>query len=85
MYRITLTRSACKELHSLPTKAIKRIREKIGLLAETPRPPSSKKLKGTSEDLWPIRIVDYRVLYGIHDAIKVIEILKIAHRKDVYE
>jgi mRNA interferase RelE/StbE len=62
MYRITLTRSAFKELHSLPNEVIKRISEKIDLLAETPRPPGSKKLKGTSEDLWRIRIGDYRVI-----------------------
>jgi mRNA interferase RelE/StbE len=85
MYRITLTRSAFKELHSLPNEVIKRISEKIDSLAETPRPQGSKKLKGTSDDLWRIRIGDYRVIYGIDDAIKVIDIVKIGHRKDVYE
>lgn len=54
------------------------------MLANNPRPIGSKKLKGASENLWRIRIGDYRVVYLIEDSIKIIEIRKIGHRKDIY-
>ena len=50
----------------------------------TPRPAGSKKLQGASENLWRIRTGDYRIIYAIEDTIKIIEIRKIGHRKDIY-
>jgi len=55
------------------------------VLAENPRPAGCKKLKGTHEDLWRIRIGNYRVIYTINDTIQIIDIQKIGHRKDIYE
>jgi len=52
-------------------------------LEEQPRPLGSKKLRG-SEDLWRIRIGDYRVVYAIADARRVVDVLVIRHRRDVY-
>lgn len=85
MYRITLTRSASKELHALPKQVIKRISEKLDRLSETPRPSDSKKLKGVMGNLWRIRVGDYRVIYEINDEIKLINITQITHRKDAYK
>jgi mRNA interferase RelE/StbE len=48
-----------------------------------PRPNSSKKLSG-SEFTYQIRIGNYRVIYEIHDEIILIEVVKVEHRKDVY-
>ena len=64
---------------------IKKVAVAIDELAIEPRPEGSKKLKSSDENLWRIRIGDYRVLYIIEDTIKVVEIRKIGHRKDIYE
>jgi mRNA interferase RelE/StbE len=53
-------------------------------LAENPRPAGVKKLKGNNEDLYRIRSGDYRVVYSIEDEIRVVDIRKIGHRKDIY-
>ena len=85
MYAIRFKKSAEKELERLPAKIIRRISAAIDGLSENPRPPGSKKLEGQKESLWRIRIGDYRVIYLVSDIIKIVEIRRIGHRKDIYE
>lgn len=85
MYRIIFKKSAEKEILKLPSPAVKRISEEIDKLASNPRPEGSKKLEGKKESLWRIRIGDYRVIYLIEDVIKIVEIRRIGHRKDIYK
>ncbi len=84
MYSIRFKKSAEKELEKLPSQIIKRIVKSIDTLVENPKPVGSKKLEGQKESLWRIRIGDYRVIYLIEDVIKIIEIRRIGHRKDIY-
>ncbi len=83
MYKIELTKSAEKGIKSIAKSAIKRVSSKIDSLAENPRPQGSKKLKG--EELWRVRIGNYRVVYFIKDIVKIVEIVRIGHRKDIYQ
>lgn len=85
MYTVRFKKSAEKELERLPTQIIRRISRAIDALTENPRPAGSKKLEGQKESLWRIRIGDYRVIYLVEDVIKIVEIRRIGHRKDVYE
>ena len=84
MYFITFRKSAIKELGRLPSFAVKKIRIAIDGLAFNPRPDGCKKLSDSDENIWRIRVGDYRILYIIQDEIKIIDIRRIAHRKDVY-
>ncbi len=61
-----------------------RIDRKILALADNPRPAGCKKLKGY-KDHWRIRAGDWRVVYIIDDAAKLVSITRIAHRREVYE
>ncbi len=56
----------------------------VALLAENPRPVTCKKLQG-ADDLYRIRVADYRIVYSINDAILVIEIIRIGHRSKIYQ
>ena len=85
MYTVQFKKSAEKELEKLPTQIIKRISKAIDGLTENPRPVGSKKLEGQRESLWRIRIGDYRVIYLIEVVIRIVEIRRIGHRKDIYE
>lgn len=85
MYLITFKRSAEKEIRRLPNQIIKKLSIAIDGLSSNPRPPGCKKLEGQKESLWRIRIREYRVIYSIEDTIKIIEIRRVGHRKDVYE
>ena len=84
MYTIAINPSALKELSKLPKATVKKAEKAIDSLANNPRPIGVKKLKGSDEDLYRIRVGDYRIIYSIEDEIKIIDILKIGHRKEIY-
>ena len=83
-YSLEIKQSAQKELDALDDKLFTRIDRKILALADTPRPLGCKKLKGY-KDQWRVRAGDWRVLYIIDDAAKLVTITRIAHRREVYE
>lgn len=85
MYRIQFSRSAEKELFALPSAITKRLVKAIDHLEANPRPSGCKKLKGSSEHLWRIRVGDYRIVYSIEDVLLIVDIRKVGHRKDIYE
>jgi mRNA interferase RelE/StbE len=85
LYTITFKKSAEREFEKLPTQVIRRIGKAIDTLSKNPRPVGSKKLEGQKESLWRIRIGDYRVIYLVEDVIKIVEIRRVGHRKDIYE
>jgi len=63
-YTITFAQSARRELERLSAKVVSRIFPKIEALAQNPRPPGCRKIQGF-EDLWRIRVGDYRVIYHV--------------------
>ncbi len=84
MYTISIKPSALKELSKLPKATVKKTEKAIDALALNPRPDGVKKLKGSAEDLYRIRVGDYRIIYSIEDEIKIVDIIKIGHRKEIY-
>ena len=84
MYQIIFKQSANKELMQISKLAISKVITAIGGLAFNPKPVGIKKLKNSSEDLYRIRVGDYRIIYAIEDEIRIINIRKIGHRKDIY-
>ena len=82
-YSITFARSARKELEKLPTSTAQRIIERIEVLLIDPRPTRSVKLQG-NRNLWRIRVGDYRVIYSVDDAARIIDISTVRHRRDAY-
>ncbi|MBI4617604.1 MAG: type II toxin-antitoxin system RelE/ParE family toxin [Planctomycetes bacterium] len=82
-YEVTFARSARKELVRLDEPFRSRILKRIEGLACTPRPAGCLKLEG-AEDLWRIRIGEYRVIYSIDDSTRRVDISAIRHRSDVY-
>jgi mRNA interferase RelE/StbE len=84
MFLIVFKKSAEKELEKLPIAVTKKIAIAIDELAYNPRPKLSKKLEAQKAELWRIRVGDYRIIYLIEDEIKIVEIRKVGHRKDIY-
>jgi len=83
-YSIEIKRSAQKELDALDDAVFRRIDRKILVLAEDPRPPGCRKLRGY-KDIWRVRVGDWRVVYIVDDAAKVVSVTRIGHRREVYE
>lgn len=82
-YHITFTRSARKELEALKDPLLLRIIRNIEALAIEPRPANCRKLTG-ADDLWRIRVGDYRILYTVQDKSRRVDVIAIRHRSDAY-
>ncbi|MDY7013705.1 MAG: type II toxin-antitoxin system RelE/ParE family toxin [Cyanobacteriota bacterium] len=82
-YALRFKNSAAKEFRGLPTEIKQRIGTVLEQLRFHPRPDGVTKLKG-DEDLYRIRVGDYRVVYEIDDAEKALRITRVRHRRDVY-
>ena len=82
-YTVVFARSARKELQALDRTVAARVLKRIESLRLEPRPSGCKKLEGT-DDLWRIRIGDWRVVYGIDDSRKLIDVSVIRHRREAY-
>ncbi len=82
-YKIEIKKSATKEIEKLPNISLKRIIDKIQSLSTNPRPNGCKKL--TADEKYRVRVGNYRILYRIEDEILLVVVVKVGHRKDIYE
>lgn len=82
-YKVTLTKTAQKQLDKLPGSVSQDLIAVISTLAQTPRPTGYKKLKGRPG--YRVRVGNYRIIYDIIDKILVVEVIALGHRKDIYE
>jgi mRNA interferase RelE/StbE len=81
-YRLSIPRRVSKRMENLPAGVYERVDNAILALADDPRRPGCTKLRG--RDDWRIRVGDYRIVYGKDDERRVVEILHVTHRRDVY-
>jgi mRNA interferase RelE/StbE len=82
MFEIKWDKKAKEELEKLDNFLAQRIIKKIGEIAENPF-PHVKKLKGVP--YFRLRVGDYRVILDIDNSIKILLVLKLGHRKNIYE
>ena len=86
VYEVVFKKSAAKDLQSLPQKIQQKILDAVQLLSVNPYTEllQIKKMKG-AESLYRVRIQDYRMIYLIDNKIIKVTIIKIGHRKEVFE
>jgi mRNA interferase RelE/StbE len=82
-YRIEVSTTAERQLKKIQREDVVRILRSISLLAGEPHPSGSRKLSGY-ENIYRIRIGNYRVIYEIDGKRILVVILKIGHRRDIY-
>lgn len=82
-YRIELRPAAVRALRELDPPVARRLQAAIALLAEDPRPPASRQLRG--RPAWRVRVGDYRVIYTIEDDVLLVVVVTLGHRRDVYD
>jgi mRNA interferase RelE/StbE len=81
MYKVCLAENL--KTKKIPREDYAKIRKKISLLADNPRPRWAEGL--TSRPGYRISVGDYRVLYHVDDEAKRVLVVAIGHRKDVYK
>ena len=82
-YEIEISRTAEKQLRSLPRTDQVRVARKMLALADDPFPRGSRKLSGY-DDIFRVRTGRYRILYSVSRRTLVIVVLKVGHRRDAY-
>lgn len=81
-YRIELRPAAIRALRAVHPRDRGRIQGAIRLLADDPRPPGARRLRG--RDGYRVRVGDYRILYVVRDDVLLIVVVTLGHRGDVY-
>jgi len=82
-YNIEWKHSAARELRKLPREAVLRILQAVEQLATEPYPHGVRKLVG-AQHTYRIRVGDYRVVYNVVSSTLIIQIVRVGHRRDVY-
>ncbi len=59
-----------------------RVKAAIDEFAESPRPSGAVKLAG--RDDYRVRVGEYRIVYAVEDAERLVIVARIAHRREVY-
>ena len=83
-YRIEWRKSTKKDLRRIGSVDVKKIIRAVESLTENPFPTGHKKLSG-SERAYRIRVGDYRIIYDVFSDVLLIEVVRVGHRRDVYE
>lgn len=83
-YKLSVKRSAEKELRKISPPDLRRVVNTIKALAHDPRPQGVRLLKDPDRH-WRVRQGDYRIIYEVDDAAHHITVIKVGHRRDVYD
>ncbi len=82
-YEVEITPAAKRQIKKL-TKSIQQlIVKRLEELVENPRPPGVLKMEG-EENLYRVRVGDYRIIYQVQDRMLLIVVVKVGHRGNVY-
>jgi len=82
MYSVEITKKAEQFLKKLPEKDAEIILKKLYSIRENPF-PHLKHLEG--HKLWRLRVMDYRAIIDIIISGRKMIVLKIGHRKNIYD
>jgi mRNA interferase RelE/StbE len=87
MYALKFLGKVLQDLKKIDLPHQKIIKEKLLILAENPEILKNNiiKLAGTMEDYYRLRVGNYRVIYEKRDNDLIILIIRIGHRREVYQ
>jgi mRNA interferase RelE/StbE len=87
VYTLKFLGRALQDLKKIDLPFQKIIKEKLLILAENPGilKNNIKKLTGTKEDYYRLRVGSYRIIYEKRDKELIILIIRIGHRKEIYQ
>lgn len=86
MYKLKFLGKALGDLKKIDRAHQIIIKEKLLMLAENPQVLKNniKKLKGTKNNYYRLRVGNYRVIFKKKEKQLIIIIVRIGHRKEVY-
>lgn len=81
-YRLLFKESVAKDLRPLPKADVARVLRRIEALAENPRPAGCEKL--SDQEKYRVRQGVYRIVYQVDDEQRLVVVVKVGHRREVY-
>lgn len=84
-YRVEFTAAAARGWRDLAQQAKERLGAAVSALAESPRPPGSAALRGDLQGLFRLRVGDWRIVYEVDEAARLVTVTELAHRSKVYK
>jgi len=85
-YQLSFSDKALKSLKKIPKSDNERIISALEELAIDPAAKVNvKRLNNHPDAIFRLRVDNYRVLYDRHDAVRIIAVIDVGHRKDIYE
>ncbi|MHB8646936.1 MAG: type II toxin-antitoxin system RelE family toxin [Thermomicrobiales bacterium] len=82
-YEVRFSSAAERHISKLPQAVRPLIVARAEALADGPRPHGVEKMSG-EENAYRIRVGDYRIIYEIHDAVLIVVVVRVGHRREVY-
>ena len=83
---VILSDAAKRQLKKLNKPIRERISKYIDEVASLTNPRArGKGLSGNLSEYWSYRVGDYRIIARIQDDVLQIEVVKVGHRRDVYD
>jgi mRNA-degrading endonuclease RelE of RelBE toxin-antitoxin system len=82
-WRLVAASSARRDIQTLPEKYATAILELLPIIAANPR-RVGKPLRFEYEGRWSARRGPYRIIYSIDEKSRMITVLAVGHRADVY-
>jgi len=82
-YKITFKKSVAKDLRKIAKTEVRRILTRIDALADDPRGDGCAKL--SAQERYRVRVGLYRIIYEIRDSKLIVQVIKVAHRSNVYK
>ena len=82
-YSIEFRPSAARDLKKLEKATQRRIFAALSQLENNPFPPGEKKLIN-EDNVYRIRVGDFRILYQVESGRLLILVLRVGHRREVY-
>ena len=83
-YSLEFEERAIRDLTRLDAQVSRRIRNRLDDLASQAETVSHRALTGSLRGLFRLRAGDYRIIYGLDRGRRLIMVLRVDHRSEVY-
>lgn len=83
IYRIEFAPTAARTFKKLSPEIQNRLSKTIDKLTGNPLPNGVKKLAG-EDNLFRVRVGDYRIIYQLKSNELIILVVRVGHRRDIY-
>ncbi len=84
-FRLQLSPRGERDLKKLERSIFLRVDRALLLLEKNPCLPGAKQLRDRRLAQFRMRVGDYRMLYDVYREDRIVYILRIGHRKDIYK